>query len=285
MSVALPNQAVLRAIVAQALEEDLRGGDITSEACIGATKEGKAEIVARQDLVLSGLCVAKEVFAQVGQIEIDENAQDGHLLAQGHVVATISGNARALLQAERVALNFMQRMSGTASLTKEYVDALIKNPDTGKIARIVDTRKTTPLLRPLQRYAVRCGRGYNHRNSLGSAILIKDNHIAACGSVFNAIAAARDFAPHTSRIECEVDTWDKLEEAIAAGADIIMLDNFDDDACRRAVKLINGRAIIEVSGGITISRVGILSKMGVDVISVGALTHSAPAADLAMDWQ
>jgi nicotinate-nucleotide pyrophosphorylase (carboxylating) len=181
---------------------------------------------------------------------------------------------------ERVALNFAQRMSGVATATRVFVDAV----PAGATTRITDTRKTTPGLRLLERYAVRAGGGRNHRDNLGSAVLIKDNHIAACGSVTRAIARARDRAPHTCRIECEVDTLAQLDEALEAKADVILLDNMDTPTVAQAVKRAAGRAILEASGGITLARVAELSKAGVDAISVGALTHSSPAADIGLDF-
>jgi nicotinate-nucleotide pyrophosphorylase (carboxylating) len=193
---------------------------------------------------------------------------------------TLSGPATSILLGERVALNFMQRLTGVSTMTRRFVDAL---PD-GAPTRITDTRKTTPGLRALERYAVRCGGGFNHREDLGAAVLIKDNHIAAAGGCRKAISRARAYAPHTCRIECEVDDQAQLEEALAAGADVIMLDNFDDDQVRDAMRTIGGRAIVEVSGGITLDRVGTLGALGVDVISVGALTHSSPSSDLGLDW-
>jgi nicotinate-nucleotide pyrophosphorylase (carboxylating) len=179
-----------------------------------------------------------------------------------------------------VALNFMQRLSGVSTMTRRFVDAL---PD-GSTTRITDTRKTTPGMRAFERYAVRCGGGFNHREDLGAAVLIKDNHIAAAGGCRQAIERAKAYAPHTCRIECEVDTHEQLEEALSAGADIIMLDNFDDEAIQRALATVGGRAIVEASGGITLARVAVLGALGVDIISVGALTHSAPASDLGLDW-
>jgi nicotinate-nucleotide pyrophosphorylase (carboxylating) len=193
---------------------------------------------------------------------------------------SLHGPARALLQGERVALNFVQRLCGIATLTRAYVDAL---PPGGR-TRITDTRKTTPGLRALERYAVRCGGGYNHREDLSSAVLIKDNHIAAAGGIGEAVARSRERAPHTSRVECEVETMHQLEQALAAGVDIIMLDNFDDAALAQAVAKVAGRAMLEVSGGVTLERVPIIAKAGIDVISVGALTHSARAMDLGLDW-
>jgi nicotinate-nucleotide pyrophosphorylase (carboxylating) len=190
------------------------------------------------------------------------------------------GHAQGILGGERVALNFAQRMSGIATMTRRFVDQL---PE-GSTTRIVDTRKTTPGLRALERYAVRCGGAHNHREDLSSAVLIKDNHISAAGGVAAAIHRARQHAPHTSRIECEVDNKEQLEEAIAAGAEVVLLDNFPDAVLREMVALVNGRALVEVSGGVKLDRVAAIAAAGVDVISVGALTHSAPAADLGLDW-
>ncbi len=192
----------------------------------------------------------------------------------------LRGRVASMLTGERVALNFLQRLTGIATLTRTYVQRLT----TGSHTRIVDTRKTTPGLRALERHAVRCGGAHNHREDLSSAILIKDNHIAAAGGVKSAVEAARNHAPHTTRIECEVDSLAQLDQALAAGADIVMLDNFDDDSVSEAIARNKGRAVLEASGGITLERVGSLSALGVDVISVGALTHSAPAADIGLDW-
>jgi nicotinate-nucleotide pyrophosphorylase (carboxylating) len=204
---------------------------------------------------------------------------DGSRAAPGDVLWLAEGSARSLLMAERTALNFAQRLSGVATLTRAFVDAI----PAGSKLRIADTRKTTPGLRFLERYAVRVGGGHNHRDCLGSAILIKDNHIVAAGGIGAAIQRARAYAPHTSRIEIEVESLSQLDEALAAGAEIVMLDNFDTAALREAVAKTRGRAIVEVSGGLTLSRIKDLSELGIDVASVGALTHSAPAADIGLD--
>jgi nicotinate-nucleotide pyrophosphorylase (carboxylating) len=228
-----------------------------------------------------GLPVLEEVFAQIDlMVDVDIHVQDGDLVEAGTALATLCGPATSILLGERVALNFLQRLTGVSTMTRRFVDAL---PD-GAAARITDTRKTTPGLRAFERYAVRCGGGHNHREDLGAAILIKDNHIAAAGGCTQAIERARAYAPHTCRIECEVDTRAQLEEALAAGADSVMLDNFNDDEVRDALALIDGGAIVEVSGGITLERVAVLGALGVDVISVGALTHSSPSCDLGLDW-
>jgi nicotinate-nucleotide pyrophosphorylase (carboxylating) len=268
-------------IVDRALAEDLVSGDVTTEACIDAEAKAVAQGVARVALVTCGAPVVARVFARIDpRLAFDVVVADGERAARGAVLWRISGSARSILMGERVALNFAQRMSGVATATRVYVDAV----PAGSTTRITDTRKTTPGLRLLERYAVRAGGGRNHRDNLGSAVLIKDNHIAACGSVAKAIARARDRAPHTCRVECEVDTLEQLDEALEAGADVILLDNMDTPTVAQAVKRVAGRAILEASGGITPARVAELSKAGVDALSVGALTHSSPAADIGLDF-
>lgn len=281
MQVIPPSPTIVAETVRRALAEDIDRGDVTTEACVSPTAAGEATLHAREPLVVCGLPILEEVYAQLDPlVDVDRQAEDGERLDAGGAVAHLSGPAASLLLGERVALNFMQRLAGVATLTRRFVDAL---PE-GSRTRITDTRKTTPGLRAFERYAVRCGGGFNHREDLGAAVLIKDNHIAASGGTRRAIERARARAPHTCRIECEVDTLEQLEEALGAGADIVMLDNFDDDAVRKAVETTGGRAILEVSGGITLERIPALSELGVDVISVGALTHSAPACDLGLDW-
>ena len=276
-----PAPTILAETVRRALSEDIDRGDITTEACVEPTALGTATLNARERVVVCGLPIVEEVFAQIDlAVDVDFRTQDGDLLDAETALATLHGPAASILLGERVALNFLQRLTGVSTMTRRFVDAL---PE-GSATRITDTRKTTPGLRAFERYAVRCGGGHNHREDLGAAILIKDNHIAAAGGCTQAIERARAHAPHTCRIECEVDTRPQLEEALAAGADIVMLDNFDDDAVRDALTLINGRAVVEVSGGITLERVATLGALGVDVISVGALTHSSPSCDLGLDW-
>jgi nicotinate-nucleotide pyrophosphorylase (carboxylating) len=274
----------LSRIVALALEEDLGRGDVTTDACIPDEVQGRCTFGARSALVFAGGPVLREVFRQVdATVEVAGLVPDGTRVARDSVIAEVSGRAASLLKAERVALNFVQRLSGTATLTRAFVDALTRGAGT----RIADTRKTTPGLRALERLAVRAGGGHNHREDLGAAVLIKDNHIAAAGGIAQAIRRCRSFAPHTSRIECEVDSLAQLEEALAEGADIILLDNFDDSMVAKAiaVNIARGRrALLEASGGITLERVAVLSALGIDVISVGALTHSAAAADVGLDW-
>jgi nicotinate-nucleotide pyrophosphorylase (carboxylating) len=276
-----PPRAVVERVVGATLEEDTSRGDLTTEACIPPDHRGEAQVRAREAIVLAGGPVLVEVYAQVDpEVRVALHAPDGDRIPAGGVIATVTGPTRALLVGERVALNFLQRLCAVATLTRAYVDAT----PSGSKTRITDTRKTTPGLRALERYAVRCGGGHNHRDDLGSAVLIKDNHVAAAGGVRPAIERARAHAPHTSRIECEVDSLRQLDEALAAGADVVLLDNFDDRAVEEALGRIAGRAIVEVSGGITLDRVRTLAALGVDVISVGALTHSARAVDLGLDW-
>ena len=275
----LPN-AQLDAIIDRALAEDLPGGDLTSELTVDETARARAVAVARGSLVVCGGFVFGRVFERVDpSVRFTTQAPEGTRAKRGDTLWTVEGAARALLAAERVALNFAQRMSGVATLARAYVDALPK----GCSAIVTDTRKTTPGLRALERHAVRVGGAHNHRNDLSSAVLIKDNHIAASGSIERAIANARRLAPHTSRVEVEVENTSEFERALAAGADIIMLDNFDVAAMRDAVRRTNGRALLEASGGITLETIGEIANTGIDVISVGALTHSAPAADIALD--
>ena len=281
MQVTPPAPTILAETIRRALSEDIDRGDLTTEACIEPSTMGAATLNARDRVVVCGLPMLEEVYAQLDlMIDVESHVQDADLVEVGTALATISGPATSILLGERVALNFMQRLTGVSSMTRRFVDSL---PE-GSPTRITDTRKTTPGLRAFERYAVRCGGGHNHREDLGAAVLIKDNHIAAAGGVSRAIERARAYAPHTCRIECEVDRRDQLQEALAAGADIIMLDNFDDEQVRDALALVAGRALIEVSGGITVDRVASLGAMGVDVISVGALTHSSPSSDLGLDW-
>ncbi len=272
---------MLDAVIVRALVEDLGAGDVTTESCVPEEMTATANGVARKELVVSGLPVAARVFTTVDpSTRFTPKVDEGAKVEAGTTLFAIEGKARALLTGERVALNLIQRMCGIATTTRRYVDAL---PE-GSKTRITDTRKTTPGLRLLERYAVRRGGGHNHRNDLGSAILIKDNHIVAAGGVRTAIERARARAPHTSKIECEVDSLAQLEEALGAGADIVLLDNMATATVEEAVRLTRGRALLEASGGITLERIAELSRAGVDAISVGALTHSTPAADIGLDF-
>lgn len=269
-------------VLRRALAEDLAGGDVTSEACIVQETHWRATAVAKQELVVCGVELAARVFALVDpSLTFAAAVADGAHVKKGEIIYRVSGSARSLLMAERTALNFMQQLSGVATKTRAHVDARAL----GSKTRITDTRKTTPGLRTLERYAVRCGGGHNHRDNLGSAVLIKDNHVRAAGGVTAAIERSRAHAPHTSRIECEVTTLTELDEAIAAGADVILLDNMSDDMTAQAIARTAGRAFLEASGGITLERIGTLSRLGVDAISVGALTHSAPAVDISLEFE
>lgn len=271
---------LLSELVDRALTEDLAGGDVTSAATVAADARAVARAVAKSALVACGSALFARSFYRVDPgLRVEEKLPEGSRAAPGDVLWVVEGAARSILMAERTALNFAQRLSGIATLTRRFVDAL---PE-GSTLRIADTRKTTPGLRVLERYAVRTGGGHNHRDCLGSAVLIKDNHIIAAGGIAQAVLRARASAPHSSRIEVEVESLAQLDEALNAGAEIVMLDNFDSAALSEAVKRARGRALVEVSGGLTLERVKDLADVGVDVASVGALTHSAPAADISLD--
>jgi len=264
-------------LIERALAEDLAGGDPTSTATVPAGVVARARMVAKAPLVVCGLAVAARVFERVDpSLRWSAQAADGQSVVAGTCLATIEGDARGLLAAERTALNLIQRMTGTATMTRAFVDAAAGR------CRIVDTRKTTPGLRTVQRYAVRCGGGHNHRDNLGGGVLIKENHVRAAGGVGAAVTAARTHASHALRIECEVTDFQELKDALEAGADVVMLDNMDDDQVREAVAIVDGRALIEVSGNVALPRVAALAGLGIDIISVGALTHSAPAADVSL---
>lgn len=268
----------VKKIIEKALSEDIGPGDVTSEATIPAGHTSTAEILAKQDLVLAGLDLSLEVFHFLdAAIQFTRLAQDGDRIKSGKVLARLSGSTRALLAGERVALNLLQHMSGIATLTSKYVDQL-----KGLKAQALDTRKTLPGLRQLEKYAVRMGGGTNHRFGLYDGVLIKDNHIKAGGSITKAIESARRNAHHLLKVEVETKTLDEVREALSAKADIIMLDNMPLDMIREAVKLINGQALVEASGNVTIETIREIGETGVDFISSGSLTHSAPAADISM---
>ncbi len=275
----------LSRVVAIALEEDLGRGDVTTDACVPSDVQGRCIFRARKPMVVSGVAIISEVFQQIDRsVLVTDVVAEGAALEANAVIARVSGPAASLLKGERVALNFLQRLSGIATTTRSYVEALPK----GSRTRITDTRKTTPGLRALARQAVRAGGGHNHREDLSSAVLIKDNHVAAAGGVAEAIKRCQAHAPHTSRIECEVDSLEQFDVALEAGADIILLDNFDDAMVQEAVRRNRASkrpALLEASGGITLARVAQLAQLEVDVISVGALTHSAPSVDIGLDWE
>ena len=273
-------------VVDLALEEDAPFGDVTSQAFVSAAAMAAADLVAREPGVLAGA----EVFAlAMGRrdfgVKVTGLAADGGRFDAGDVLASVSGPARSVLQAERVALNLVQRMSGIATLTAEYVAAVGgATSASGNPVRVVDTRKTTPGLRALERHAVVCGGGHNHRFSLSDAVMAKDNHLALVDDVTEAIRAAAAMLPHTMHIEVEVDRLDQIEPVLASGeVDTIMLDNFGLADLAAGIELVAGRAIVEASGGITLDTIADVAATGVDVISVGALTHSARALDLGLD--
>ncbi len=268
----------IQRIIQTALEEDIGLGDITTEVTITPGTMARAELVAKEDFVLAGIDVAGKVFKTVDSgIDFEKLLQDGSQIRKGEVLAWLRGPAASLLTGERVALNLMQRMCAIASLTSRYVEAVA-----GTQAVIVDTRKTAPGLRVLDKYSVRMGGGRNHRIGLFDGVLIKENHVVAAGGIGAAISRARLKLPHTLKIEIETRNFDEVEQALAAAADIIMLDNMSLDEMRQAVALVDGRALTEASGGVNLETVADIAATGVDIISVGALTHSIKAADISM---
>ena len=269
-------------LVRAALAEDIGPGDITSILCIPAGTRATAVMLAKQPGVIAGLSIAEMAFHLIDPDAVWlAHLSDGARVGEGRTpLATITGDARALLTAERVALNFVQRLSGIATLTAKYAALTLSTH-----ARIADTRKTTPGLRMLEKYAVRAGGGFNHRLGLYDAVLIKDNHIKAAGSIAQAVAAARARISHTMKIEVEAATLKMVEEALQVKADIILLDNMDTETMRTAVLTIAGRAISEASGGLTEARIAEVAATGVDILSIGALTHSAPALDISLDFK
>lgn len=265
-------------IVKQALQEDIGLGDVTTQATVEPGTQARAELVAKEDFVLSGGDVAREVFLQIDKtLAIEILKADGQQIRRGEVLAWLKGEASSLLQGERVALNLMQRMSGIATLTRQFVDAVA-----GTNATIVDTRKTTPGLRAVEKYSVRMGGGRNHRTSLYDGVLIKENHIAAAGGIATAIERARARVPHVLKIEIETQNMDEVGQALEAGAEVILLDNMDLEQLREAVALVDGRALTEASGGVNLDTVADIAATGVDLISVGALTHSYRSVDISM---
>jgi len=268
----------IRKLIEQALDEDIGPGDITSEATIRPESASIAVIIAKQDLVLAGLDVCCSVFHYLDPgIQISVFAQDGDKIIAGMEIAKLSGSTRSLLAGERVALNLLQHLSGIATLTTKYVDKC-----RGFKARVLDTRKTIPGMRILEKYAVHVGGGKNHRFGLFDGVLIKDNHIKAAGGIAKAVESARKSAHHLLKIEVETKTLDEVREALAVKADVIMLDNMPIDVTREAVKIIDGCTLVEVSGNVTLDTIRQIAETGVDFISSGSLTHSAPAADISM---
>jgi len=264
------------------LAEDLEHGDITTEAIFAPGDQARACFIARHPMTVVGMAtVAARVFALLDpQVVCTGGLVDGTRVEAGAELLCLAGATRTLLRGERVALNLVQRLCGIATLTATFVDQV-----QGLAVKIVDTRKTSPGLRMLEKYAVRAGGGHNHRYSLSDGVLIKDNHIAACGSITEAVRRVRSRVPHTINVEVETDTLAQVEECLACGVGVIMLDNMDLASLRQAVALIGGRALVEASGGVNLQTVRGIAETGVDIISVGALTHSAQACDIGMDWR
>jgi nicotinate-nucleotide pyrophosphorylase (carboxylating) len=272
---------ILHEMVRGFLREDVGRGDLTSESIFFQGEVGTAKLVARDRFVVAGMeRIAAEVFrVQNPSIAVSEAVADGTVAEKGMVLLRVSGSVVDMLKAERVALNLVQRLCGIATLTREYVE---KVKETN--VRITDTRKTTPGLRALEKYAVRVGGGSNHRFNLTDGVMIKDNHIAACGSITQAVQRLRDDIPHTIRIEVETDTLEQVKECLTCGVDIIMLDNMSVELMKEAVGMIDGRALVEASGGVNLGSVEAIANSGVDIISIGALTHSVISCDIGMDW-
>ncbi|MBI5327186.1 MAG: carboxylating nicotinate-nucleotide diphosphorylase [Deltaproteobacteria bacterium] len=266
-------------IIETALLEDVGSGDITTMAVVDRNVEGSAEIIAKEDMVVAGALIAEAVFKTIdAKIEFKAFVKDGDRVKKGKIIAAVSGRLSAIFIGERVALNFLQRLSGIATLTSRFV-----NNVKGLKVKILDTRKTTPGLRILEKYAVRMGGGFNHRFGLCDGVLIKDNHIAAVGRIAEAVCRAREKAPKNMLIEVEVKNMTEVKEAIIAGADVIMLDNMKPSVMKQAVKTIGKAALIEASGGVNLKNIRAIAKTGVDFISVGALTHSARAVDISLE--
>jgi nicotinate-nucleotide pyrophosphorylase (carboxylating) len=273
------NELLYLPIVQAALREDIRSGDVTTSALIPEGTQATAVMRFREPGVVCGLHVAQSTFDELDCLaHVELLAADGDVIEPGQEVLRVQGEACAVLTAERVALNFLQRLSGISTLTKNFVDAVA-----GTNAKIADTRKTTPGLRVLEKYAVRCGGGSNHRFALDDLTLIKDNHIALCGGVREAVRRAREYSGHAMKVEVECDTLQQVSEAIEARADIILLDNMTPEELKTAVQKIDGRAVTEASGGVNLQTVRAIADSGVDIISIGALTHSARALDIGLD--
>jgi len=260
------------------LREDMNNGDITTDSLIDEDSCSSGSFIAKEEGVIAGLEVMIRAFRMLDQeVVVESRVTDGSRVKKGEIVAAIKGRTKSILKVERTALNILQRMSGIATETARYVGKL-----EGLKVRLVDTRKTTPGLRILEKYAVKVGGGHNHRFNLSEAVLIKDNHIEATGSIEKAIKRAKEKIPHTVKVEVEVETLEQLAEAIRAGADIILLDNMDTDMMKEAVRLTNGKALLEASGNVTLNNVRQIAETGVDIISVGALTHSVKALDISL---
>lgn len=266
-------------IIELALEEDLGPGDLTTWAIIDPSIKGEARLLAKEEIVLAGIEIFGKVLSRLDpEIAVECNFHDGDVVAKGKDIGVVKGSLRGILSGERTALNFLQHLSGIATLTRRYVE----KTDPSKV-RVIDTRKTTPGLRVLEKYAVRVGGGFNHRFGLFDGVLIKDNHIAAVGSISKAVAKIRATVPHTLRIEVEVDDIKGLKQALEAGADAILLDNMSVKEMKEAVTIAGGRVLLEASGGITLESIEEISQTGVNLISVGAITHSARSVDISLE--
>lgn len=261
-----------------ALKEDITSEDVTTNAIMPQSKRGQADLICKQDGILSGIKIFQRVFELLdSSFLFTSSYQDGDPIKKGDCIGVLTGDIKAILSGERTALNYLQRMCGISTLTKELANEL-----KGSKTKLLDTRKTTPNMRPFEKYAVRIGGGYNHRYNLSDGILIKDNHISAAGGVAEAIRLAKEYAPFVRKIEVEVENLDMLKEALEAGADIIMLDNMDNDTMKKAVSIVGGKAETECSGNVTKQRLKEIAEIGVDFVSCGALTHSAPILDLSL---
>jgi nicotinate-nucleotide pyrophosphorylase (carboxylating) len=281
MDAPFPFSPAVDSLIDLALVEDLVAGDLTSDALFEPNDEGRGAVLAKEALVVAGLGVMARVFERVDRrLRFEALVPDGARVERGAVLARVAGPVRSLLRAERTALNFVRHLSGVATLTARFVGA---SGQSGP--RVVDTRKTTPGFRELEKYAVRQGGGHNHRANLGAGVMIKDNHIAAAGSITAAVRRVRKVAPHTATVEVEVVDLAGVDEALEAGADIILLDNMTDADMAEAVRRCAGRAVTEASGNVTLDRIEALRLIGVDVVSSGALTHSAPSADISLDLE
>ena len=265
-------------LIRMALQEDITSEDVSTNAVMPTATKGTVELIAKEDGVIAGLDIYARVFTILDEkTEIDFYCKDGDEVKKGELMATVTGDIRVLLSGERVALNYLQRMSGIATMTSELSKEL-----EGYKTKLLDTRKTTPNMRPFEKYAVTVGGGHNHRYNLSDGVMLKDNHIGAAGGIKEAVAMAKDYAPFVRKIEVETENLDMVKEAVEAGADIIMLDNMDDETMKEAVKLIDGRAETECSGNVTKERLETIREIGVDYVSCGALTHSAPIMDISL---